>query len=144
MWQPALDDCGFADSLEPLSFNEGQEYSDYPSDTYSLWDNELLERVYDKDGHKLGLGVTADLKQAWLTIWLLDGQGNDRTADLALGDDWVSELDDEGYLYSRNELAQFSNDGCCIPLDPLNRAAQRALQGIGAAFREVIVTLRRS
>ena len=72
-----------------------------------------------------------DTEQAWLAIWLLDGQGNDLTADLALGDDWVAELDEEGYLCSRDELARFSNDGCCIPLDPLNRAAQRALQEIG-------------
>ena len=57
VWQPALDDCGFADSLEPLSLNEAQEYSDYPGDAYSLWAEELLERVYDKDGRKLGLGV---------------------------------------------------------------------------------------
>ena len=133
VWQPALDDCGFADSLEPLSFNEAQEYSGYPSDTYSLWVEALLERVYDKDGHKLGLGVEADLKQAWLTIWLLDldGKGMELTTRLAQGGDWVSELDEEGYLYSRDELARFSNDGCCIPLDPLNRAAQRALQEIG-------------
>ena len=131
VWPPALDDCGFADSLEPLSLHEQQEFLDYPCDTYSLWDPGFLERVYDAGDHRIGLGVWVDNEQAWLAIWLLDGQGNDRTADLALGDDWVSELDDEGYLYSRDELARFSNDSCCIPLDPLNRAARRALQEIG-------------
>ena len=55
----------------------------------------------------------------------------DLTTRLAEGGDWVSELDEEEYLYSRDELARFSNDGCCIPLDPLKRAAQRALQEIG-------------
>ena len=131
VWQPALDDCGFADSLEPLSLHEQQELLDDPCDTYSLWDPGVLERVYDRGDHRIGLGVWVDTEQAWLAIWLLDGQGNDRTATLALGDDWVSELDDEGYLCSRDELARFSNDGCCIPLEPLNRAAQRALQEIG-------------
>ena len=52
--------------MEPLSFNEWQ--ARLPSDTYSLWEG-LLERVYDMDGHKLGLGVTSDFKQALLTIW---------------------------------------------------------------------------
>ena len=130
VWQPALDDCGCADYLEPLSFNEVREYSSYP-DAYSLWESDFLERVYDAGDHRLGLGVEVDLKQARLTIWLLDGQENDLTAGLALGDDWVAEPDDEGYLYSRDKLARFSDDGCCIPLDPLNRAARRALQEIG-------------
>ena len=97
VWQPALDDCGFADSPEPLSLNEAQEYSDYPGDAYSLWDYELLERVCDKDGRKLGLGVTADLKQARLTIWLLDldEEGMDLATWLAQGGDWDSEPNEE-------------------------------------------------
>ena len=131
VWQHALDDCGFADSLKPWSLHEQQELSAYPCDAYSLWDSGFLERVYDAGDHRIGLGVYVDTEQAWLAIWLLGGQGNDRTEELAPGDDWVSELDDEGYLCSHDELARFSNDGCCIPLDPLNRAAQRALQEIG-------------
>ena len=131
VWQPALDHCGFADVLEPLSFNEHADYSGYPCDTYTLWKEALLERVYDKDGHKLGLGVENDPKQAWLTIWLLDGKGKEQTASLTLGNDWDSKPDEEGYLYTREKLARFSNDGCCIPIEPLNRAAQRALQEIG-------------
>ena len=79
----------------------------------------------------IGLGICADAKQAWLAIWLFDGENNDLTAGLALGDDWVSELDEEGYIYSRDKLARFANDGCGIPLDPLNRAARRALQEVG-------------
>lgn len=134
VWRPALDDCGFADVLEPLSFNEHPDYSDYPCDTYSLWEEDLLERVYDKDGHKLGLGVENDGKQARLTIWLLDGKGKGRADELPLGSDWDSEPDEEGYLYTREKLARFSNDGCCIPLEPLNRAVQRALQEIGRYF----------
>ena len=56
----------------------------------------------------------------------------DLTTRLAQGGDWVSELDEEGYLYSRDELAPISDDG--IALDPLNRAARRALQPIGHIF----------
>ena len=129
VWQPALDDCGFADSLEQLSLNEGQEHSTYPSDTYSLWWLGPLDRVYDMDGHKLGLGVTSDPKQAWLAIWLLDGEGKDLTTSLAQGGDWASEPDEDGYLYTRKNPVPISDDG--IALDPLNRAARRALQEIG-------------
>ena len=78
--------------------------------------------------HGIGLGVWVDTEQAWLAVWRLDGQGNDLTENLALGDDWVRELDEEGYRYSRDDLARLSNDGYCIPLD---RAAQRALQELG-------------
>lgn len=132
VWQHVLDHCGFADSLKPRSLHEQQqERSAYPCDTYSLWDSGTLERVYDAGDHKIGLGVWVATRQARLTIWLLDGQGNDLTANPALGDDWVSELDDEGYLCSRDELALFSNDGCCIPLDPLDGAARQALEQIG-------------
>ena len=129
MWQHALDHRGFTDSLEPWSLHEQQERSDYayPCDTYSLWDPGILERVYDAGDHKIGLGVCVGTERAWLAIWLLDGQENDLTANLALGDDWVSELDDQGYLWSRDELARFSNDGCCLPLDQLNCAARGAL-----------------
>ena len=129
VWQPALDDCGFADSLVSLSFNEQQAYSNYPCDTYSLWEGPL-ERVYDKDGHKIGLGVATDFKQGWLTMWLIDGNEGDLTTSLELGGDWHSEPDEGGYyLYSREQLAPISDDG--IALDPLNRAARRALQEIG-------------
>ena len=131
VWPPALEDCGFANSLEPLSLHEQQEFLDYSCDTYFLWETGFLERVYDAGDHRIGLGVCVDTKQAWLAIWLLDGQGNDLTANLPLGDDWDPDLDDEGYRYSRDGLARFSNDGCCIPLDPLYRAARRALQEIG-------------
>ena len=131
VWQHALDHCGFTDSLEPWSLHEQQERYAYPCDTYSLWDpGILLERVYDAGDHKIGLGVCVDTKQTWLAIWLLDGQENDLTANLALGDDWVSELDNEEYLWSRDELARFSSDGRCIPLGPLNRAARQALKQI--------------
>ena len=129
MWQPALDDCGFAGSLEPRSFSEQLDYVG-PCDTYSSWETDFLERAFDKGDHKFGLGVEIGLRQARLTIWLLDGNDDDLTTDLNLGVDWVTELDDEGYLYSCDELARFSNDGCCIPLDPLNRAAERARQEI--------------
>lgn len=130
VWQPALDDCGFADVLEPLSFNERPDYSGYPCDTYSLWEEELLERVYDKDGRKLGLGVENDGKQAWLTIRLLDGKGQDQLTSRTLGSDWDSEPDEEEYLYTREKLAPVT-DGS-IALEPLNRAARRALQQIGS------------
>ena len=131
VWQHALDHCGFADSLEPRSLHEQQELSSYPCDTYSLWGPGILERVHDAGDRKIGLSVCVDTEQAWLAIWLLDGQGNDLTANPALGDDWVSDLDGEGYLWSRDELARFSSDGRCIPLDPLNRAAWQALKQIG-------------
>ena len=131
VWQPALDDCGFAGSLKSRLLHEHQEHSAYPCDTYSLWGPGFLERVYDAGDHWIGLGVYVDTEQAWLAIRLRDRRGNDLTANPALGDDWVSELDEEGYLNSCDELARFSNDGCCIPLDPLNRAARRALQEIG-------------
>ena len=130
VWRHALDDCGFADSLEPRSLHEQPEPSAYPCDTYSLWDPGILERVYDGGDHKIGLGVCIDTKQVWLAIWLLDGQRKDLTANLALGNDWVSELDDKGYRWSRDKFARFSNDGGCIPLDPLNRAARSALKQI--------------
>ena len=129
VWQPALDECGFADSLELQSFNEQLEYSNYPCDTYSLWENDLLERVYNIGDHVLGLGAEFGLEQTWLTVWLLNGRGEDLTTRLALGDDWDSELDDEGYLYSSEKLAPILD--CHIALDPLNRAAKRALQEIG-------------
>ena len=150
VWQHALDHCGFADSLEPQSlYEQQQEGYAYPCDTYSLWDPGILERVYDAGDHKIGLGVCVATKQVWLAIRLLDGQENDLTANLTLGDDWVSELDDVGYLWSDDELARFSNDGCCIPLDPLNRAARQALEQIGgrlgkaAGNRRVAGTARR-
>lgn len=130
VWPHALQDCSFADSLEPRSLHEQEPYA-YPCDTYSLWVNSVLERVYGACDHMIGLGICADAKQAWLAIWLFDGENNDLTASLALGDDWVSELDEEGYIYSRDKLARFANDGCGIPLDPLNRAARRALQEVG-------------
>ena len=126
VWQPALDDCGFADSLVSLSFNEQQTYSGYPCDTYSLWEGPL-ERVYDKEGQKLGLGVTTDFKQGWLMMWLLDGNDEDQTTSMDPGDAWYSEGD--GYLYSREKLAPILDGG--IALDPLNRAARQALQEIG-------------
>ena len=129
VWQHALDQCGFADSLEPYSLHEQQQLDCYPCDTYSLWSNEVLERVFDAGDHMVGLDVWIDTKQARLAIWLLDGQGNDLTANLTLGVDWASEPD-EGYLWSRDKLARFSNNGCCIPLDPLNRAARHALEQI--------------
>ena len=89
VWQRALDHCDFEDSLEPQSlYEQQQEGYAYPCDTYSLWDSGILERVYDAGDHKIGLGVCIDTKQAWLAIWLLDGQGNDLTANLALGGDW--------------------------------------------------------
>ena len=131
VWQHALDDCSFTDSLEPRSLYEQQELSAYPCDTYSLWGSGFLERVYDASDHTIGLGVHIHTEQAWLAIWLLHAAENNLTANLALGDDWVPELNDEGYIYSRDNLARFANDGCCIPLDPLNPAAQRALQEIG-------------
>ena len=150
VWQHALDHCGFDDSLEPQSLYEQQQQGyAYPCDTYSLWDSGILERVYDAGDHKIGLGVCVATKQVWLAIWLLEGQENDLTADLTLGDDWVSELDDVGYLWSDDELARFSNDGCCIPLDPLNRAARKALKQIGgrlgkaAGHRRAAGTARR-
>ena len=152
VWQHALDDCGFADSLEPWSLHEQQERSDYayPCDTYSLWVPGILERVYGAGEHKIGLGVCVATKQAWLAIWLLHGQENDLTANLVLGDDWNSDLDlDDERLWSHDELARFSYDGYCIPLDPLNRAAQQALEQIGgrlgkaAGNRRVAGTTRR-
>ena len=131
VWPPALDDCGFADSLEPLSLHKQQELLDYPCDTYSLWVPGFLERVYDRGDHRIGLGVFVDNEQAWLAVWHVDEHGKDQTAEMSLGDDWAPELDGDEYRYSHDELARFSNDGCCIPLDPLNRAARRALQEIG-------------
>ena len=131
VWQNALDDCRSTESLEPLSIQEQQEHSAYPCDTYSLWDSGFLERVYEACEHRIGLGVLIDTEQAWLAMWLLDGPGNDLTGTLALGDDWVSEPDDEGYMVSRDDLARFASNGRCISLDSLRRAAQRALQEIG-------------
>ena len=128
VWQPALDDCGFAGSLEPRSFIEQQEYSSYSGDTYSSWEG-LLERVYDTGDHKVGLGVTTRLKQALLTIWILNRNDEDLTTSLTLGDDWDSELE-EGYLYTRDNLAPV-RDGC-IQLVPLHRTAKRALEQIGS------------
>lgn len=129
VWKPALKDCGLADSLEPLSFNEQQELLVYPCDTYSLWESGVLDCVYGKGDHKVGLGVAIDLKQAWLTVWLLDGNDEVLTTSLDPGDAWNSEPADDGYLYSRDELSPISDDG--IILDLLRRAAKRALQEIG-------------
>ena len=131
VWRHALDDCGFADSLEPRSLHEQPKPSAYPCDTYSLWNSGFLERVYDAGDHEIGLGVWVDTGQARLAIRLLDGQGNNLTANPALGDDWVSDPDDEEYLNTRDGLARFSNDGCRIPLDPLDGAARQALEQIG-------------
>ena len=128
VWLLAPEDSGFADSLKPLPFNEQREQSTYPCDTYSLWGPGVLDCVYGKGDHKVGLGVVIDVKQTWLTIWLLDGNGGDLTTSLGLDGDWNSELDG-GYLRSREELAPISDDG--IILDPLRRAAKRALQEIG-------------
>ena len=129
VWQHALDDCGFVARLAPRRFQQQQqELSAFPCDTYSLWDG-ALERVYDAGDHKIGLGVYVDTKQAGLAIWLFDGNDEDLTAGLEPGEDWQPELN-EGYRYTLDELARFSNDGCCIPLDPLNQAASRALQSI--------------
>ena len=128
VWQAALENCDFTDSLKPLSLSEQQEHSG-PYDTGSAWIGSTLERIYDKGEHRVGLGVFIEVEQARLTIWLLDGEANDLTTSLALGDDWNSALDEARFLYSREELAPVS-DGC-IPLDPLNRAAKRALQEIG-------------
>ena len=132
VWQHELARHSFAESLEPQSLYEQQQEGDaYPCDTYSLWGHPgILERVYDAGDHKIGLGVCVSTKQAWLAIWLLDGQGNNLTADLALGDHWDSKLDEEGYLWSDDNLARFSNDGCYIPLEPLNRAARQARKQI--------------
>ena len=129
VWQRALDDCGFTDSLEPQSFNEQLKNSGYPCDTYSLWKYSFLERVYDIGDHVIGLGVCIELEQAGLTIWMLDRDREDLTTSLALGRDWGSELDDEGYLCSSEKLAPISD--CHIALAPLNRSADRALQEIG-------------
>ena len=130
VWQSALDHCSFADSLEPLSFNERQKYSVHWYDPHSLWHGPL-ERVYDTGDHSVGLGVTTDFKQAWLTIRLFNGNGENLTTglatDLAQGGDWQSQPD-EGYLLSREKLAPISDGG--IMLDPLNRAAEKALQQI--------------
>ena len=128
VWQPALDDSV---ALKPRSLHEQQEPAANPYDTYSLWGPGFLERVYDAGDRWIGLGVYVDTEQAWLAIRLRDGRGNNLTGNPALGDDWFSELEDEEYRYSRDELARLSNDGCCIPLEPLNRAARRALQEIG-------------
>lgn len=132
VWQHAVDDCGFTGSLVPQSLYEQQQEGYACScDTYSLWDPGILERVYDAGDHKISLGVSIGTKQAWLAIWMLDGQENDLTTNLDLGDDWDSELGDKGYLWSDGKLARLSNDGCCIPLDSLNRAARQALEQIG-------------
>ena len=130
VWQHELDRCSFVNSLEPWSLHEQQQegYA-YPCDTYSLWHNSSLERLYGADDHKIGLGVCVD-KQVWLAIWLLDGQDKNLTANLKLGDDWC-KLDKYGYRWSRDDLARFLNDGSRIPLDPLKSAAQRALEKIG-------------
>ena len=98
-----------------------------------MWKYSFLERVYDIGNHVIGLGVCIGLKQAWLATWLLDENDEDLTTRLALGGDWDSELDDEGYLHSSEKLAPIS-DGC-IALDPLNRAAEQALQQIGRTLR---------
>ena len=60
-------------------------------------------------------------------MWLLDGNDEDQTTSMDPGDAWYSEGD--GYLYSREKLAPLLDGG--IALDPLNRAAKRALQEIG-------------
>jgi len=130
VWEPALKDCGFADSLEPLLYNESQEYDSYPSDTYSLWGEPVLDRVYASNGRKLGLGVWDATEQAYLTLWLLNGQGEDLTArleqNLAQDDGWTRK---DGYLYSREGLAPIKDGE--IALDPLNCAAKRALRDVG-------------
>jgi len=126
VWQPGLDNCDFTDSLAPLSFNESQVLDCYPSDTYSLWEG-VLERVYDKDGYRLSLGVSSDLRHAWLTLWLLNREGENLTTSLVQGGDW--RLGEHGYLYTREKLAPITDDG--IELVPLNRVAGWALQEIG-------------
>jgi len=126
VWQPALDNCDFTDSLAPLPFNENQVLDCYPSDTYSLWEG-ALERVYDKDGYRLSLGVSSDLRHAWLTLWLLNREGEDLTTSLVQGGD--RRLDEHGYLYSRKGLAPIKDGE--IALDPLNCAATRALKDVG-------------
>ena len=128
IWQRALDECSFADSLNPLPFNEQQALSTHPCDTVSLWEGPL-ERGYDTSEHKLGLGVTSDFRQVWLAVWLLDGKGKELTKTLADGGDWDLEQYYSGYLYSSEQLAPIS-DGS-IALEPLNHAANRALQHIG-------------
>jgi hypothetical protein len=60
-------------------------------------------------------------------MWLLDGNDEDQTTSMDLEDAWDSE--DGGYLSSREKLELTSDGG--IALDPLNRAAKRALQEIG-------------
>ena len=69
------------------------------------------------------------LKLAWLSIWLIDENDNDLTATGDFGADWDSDLE-EGCLYSRERLAPV-REARCIALDPLNRAAGRALQETG-------------
>ena len=131
VWQRAIDDCGFADLLKPLAFNEQQALSTYPCDTLSVWEG-LLERVYDKSENKFGLGVTSDFKQVWLTVWLLDGKEKELTEGLADGGDWDWEQYDSGYLSSREQLAPISEGR--IELERLNHAANRALQQIGSVL----------
>ncbi len=127
VWKPALDGRGSANSLEPRSFNEPQDHSVSPCDTYSAWNNSFLDRVYDSGDHVVGLGVTIGLKKVWLSNWLYKGN-EDLTTRLKLGGDWNSEPE-EGFLYSHEQLAPISDGG--IPLCPLNRAARQALQEIG-------------
>ena len=75
--------------------------------------------------------MQVDIKQTWSTIWLVvDGEGKDLSTNLAPDGDWISELDEEGYLFTREKLAPISDGGFAV--EPLNRAARRALQEIGS------------
>ena len=125
VWQRAIDEAEEGEDLEALSIAETAElYSGL--DAVSLFQSGIFAHAYTRRDSRIYLGVSLDLREAWLIFWF--GKANDDlAAGLLSGDDWDPEPDIWGY-WSKTGLARI--EAGCVPLKRLKAAAAGALAAI--------------
>lgn len=126
VWQTAIDEAGIGENLEALSIAKTAElYAGV--DAVSLFRDGAFTRGYVRGDSRIYLGVSLDLREAWLIFWVGNANYDDLTADLLSQNDWSPEPDEWGY-WSKKDLARI--EGSCVPLKRLKAAAAGALAAI--------------
>ncbi len=132
VWQRAFIECGFDGGRDDWTVSQAEEWAGAKLDTHSVWDNGWFNRVFGIGGGnlQLGLAVLHDPPEGVKLGLCLRGVDNtDRTTEHDFGDQWA-EPDEEGWIYSGEDLARIQDDGT-IDLAPLHEAAADALAAIG-------------
>ena len=112
VWGKAIDEAGIGKDLEAWSIPDTAAWYGLGFDAISLWQESVFARAYTRDDSRIGLGVSLDLREAWLCLWFGNENDEDLTAGLLSQDDWNPELDEYYGYWSKKTWRERKRAAC--------------------------------